>query len=103
MLPSPSLVIRGGTIVDGSGGDTFEADVTVAGGRITAVGKSHAKGAGESDAKGKPVTPAGGKRLIQRTNGFDATIVSGPTVYRSREATGALSGRLVRGMTNAPG
>ncbi len=41
--------------------------------------------------------PAGGKRLIQRTDGFDATIVSGAVVYRHGEATGALPGRLVRG------
>jgi N-acyl-D-aspartate/D-glutamate deacylase len=41
--------------------------------------------------------PAGGKRLVQRTDGFDATIVSGAVVYRQGEATGALPGRLVRG------
>jgi N-acyl-D-aspartate/D-glutamate deacylase len=41
--------------------------------------------------------PAGGKRLVQRTDGFDATIVSGAVVYRHGEATGALPGRLVRG------
>jgi N-acyl-D-aspartate/D-glutamate deacylase len=41
--------------------------------------------------------PAGGRRLIQRTDGFDATIVSGAVVYRRGEATGALPGRLVRG------
>jgi N-acyl-D-aspartate/D-glutamate deacylase len=40
--------------------------------------------------------PAGGKRLIQRTDGFDATIVSGEIVYRNGEATGALPGRLIR-------
>jgi N-acyl-D-aspartate/D-glutamate deacylase len=40
--------------------------------------------------------PAGGKRLVQRTEGFDATIVSGAVVYRHGEATGALPGRLVR-------
>ena len=41
--------------------------------------------------------PAGGKRLLQRTDGFDATIVSGAVVYRHGEATGALPGRLIRG------
>jgi N-acyl-D-aspartate/D-glutamate deacylase len=41
--------------------------------------------------------PAGGRRLVQRTDGFDATIVSGAIVYRQGEATGALPGRLVRG------
>jgi N-acyl-D-aspartate/D-glutamate deacylase len=41
--------------------------------------------------------PAGGKRLVQRTDGFDATIVSGNIVYRNGAATGALPGRLIRG------
>jgi N-acyl-D-aspartate/D-glutamate deacylase len=46
--------------------------------------------------------PAGGKRLVQRTEGFDATIVSGAIVYRDGAATGALPGRLVRGMRDGP-
>src|SRR5262245_13938244 len=37
--------------------------------------------------------PAGGKRLVQRTDGFDATIVSGEAVYRQGEATAVLPGR----------
>ena len=41
--------------------------------------------------------PAGGKRLVQRTEGIEATIVSGAVVYRGGQATGALPGRLVRG------
>jgi N-acyl-D-aspartate/D-glutamate deacylase len=41
--------------------------------------------------------PAGGKRLVQRTEGIDATVVSGAVVYRDGTATGALPGRLVRG------
>ena len=41
--------------------------------------------------------PAGGKRLVQRTDGIDATIVSGEVVYRGGQETGALPGRLVRG------
>jgi N-acyl-D-aspartate/D-glutamate deacylase len=41
--------------------------------------------------------PSGGRRLIQRADGYEATIVSGVPVYRDGEATGALPGRLVRG------
>jgi N-acyl-D-aspartate/D-glutamate deacylase len=41
--------------------------------------------------------PAGGKRMVQRTDGYDATIVAGQVVYRHGEATEALPGRLVRG------
>ena len=44
--------------------------------------------------------PAGGKRLVQRTDGFDATIVSGAVVYRDGQPTGLRPGRLVRGMKN---
>ena len=46
--------------------------------------------------------PAGGKRMIQRTKGFDATIVAGEIVYRNGEETGALPGRLVRGAKGQP-
>jgi N-acyl-D-aspartate/D-glutamate deacylase len=41
--------------------------------------------------------PAGGRRLLQRASGYEATIVSGVPVYREGVATGALPGRLVRG------
>ena len=41
--------------------------------------------------------PAGGKRLLQKGIGYDATIVAGAITYRDGEATGALPGRLVRG------
>lgn len=33
------LVIRGGTVIDGRGGDPFEADVAIDAGKIAAVGK----------------------------------------------------------------
>ena len=51
------LVVRGGTVVDGSGGEPFEADVAVSKGRIAAVGKIAGRGREEIDAKGKIVTP----------------------------------------------
>jgi len=41
--------------------------------------------------------PGGGRRLVQRAEGYKATIVSGSIVYRDGAATGALPGRLVRG------
>ncbi|MDB5480303.1 MAG: D-amino acid aminohydrolase [Caulobacteraceae bacterium] len=51
------LVIRGGRVVDGSGGVAFEADVAVKDGRIAAVGHIGAAGAEEIDARGRLVTP----------------------------------------------
>lgn len=47
--------------------------------------------------------PAGGKRLLQRADGYVATVVSGTVTYRDGEATGALPGRLVRGAQPDPG
>ena len=40
--------------------------------------------------------PAGGKRLLQRSRGYRATVVGGQVTYRDGEPTGALPGRLVR-------
>src|SRR5690242_3522272 len=57
MADDTSLVIRGGTIADGRGGELFEADIAVSGGRIVEVGKVTAKGREEIDARGKLVTP----------------------------------------------
>src|ERR1700736_4310355 len=51
------LVIRNGTIVDGSGGASYRGDVGVQGGRITAVGEVEGSGAREIDAEGHVVTP----------------------------------------------
>jgi len=41
--------------------------------------------------------PAGGRRIIQRIDGYVATLVSGKIVMRDGRPTGALPGRLVRG------
>lgn len=41
--------------------------------------------------------PAGGRRLVQRSEGYSATVVSGVVVQRDGAPTGALPGRLVRG------
>ena len=58
MVKEVDLVIRGGTIADGSGADLFEGDVAVSDGRIVAVGGEGAfRGAEELDARGKLVTP----------------------------------------------
>ena len=40
--------------------------------------------------------PAGGRRLVQRAAGYDATIKAGQVIFRQGEHTGALPGKLVR-------
>jgi N-acyl-D-amino-acid deacylase len=51
------LVIRGGTVVDGTGAMGFIADVAVDSGLITAIGHISTQGCEEIDATGKVVTP----------------------------------------------
>ena len=41
--------------------------------------------------------PMGGRRLVQRADGYVATVVSGAITYRNGVATGAQPGRIVRG------
>src|SRR3981081_1655520 len=57
MALNPDMVIRGGNIADGFGGELFEADVAIADGRLTEVGRVTAKGKEEIDARGKLVAP----------------------------------------------
>jgi N-acyl-D-aspartate/D-glutamate deacylase len=51
------VVIRGGTVADGLGGEPYEADVAISGGVITAVGAVSGGGREELDATGRLVTP----------------------------------------------
>ncbi len=51
------LVIRGGTVVDGTGAEPFAADVAIDGGTIAAVGPGLPRGREEIDARGAIVTP----------------------------------------------
>jgi N-acyl-D-aspartate/D-glutamate deacylase len=46
--------------------------------------------------------PTGGRRLVQRAEGYTATIVAGQVTYRDGTPTGALPGRLLRGGQAAP-
>ena len=58
MNPTADTIIRGGTLVDGSGGEPRVADVAITGGRIVAVGKALAgQGRDEIDARDRLVTP----------------------------------------------
>lgn len=52
-----NLVLRGGTIVDGTGRPSFEGDIGIANGRIVEVGQVSGRGAEELDARGLLVTP----------------------------------------------
>jgi N-acyl-D-aspartate/D-glutamate deacylase len=64
------IVIRNGTIVDGSGAAPFEADVAVEAGRIVAVGRVAGRGVEEIDARGQIVTPG----FIDPHSHYDAQV-----------------------------
>jgi N-acyl-D-aspartate/D-glutamate deacylase len=51
------IVVRGGTVVDGTGRERFEADVAIDGAKISEVAKGVGQGRREIDARGMLVTP----------------------------------------------
>jgi N-acyl-D-aspartate/D-glutamate deacylase len=51
------IIIRNGTIVDGTGGSAYTGDVAISGDRIAAIGRIDGDAAQEIDARGKLVTP----------------------------------------------
>jgi N-acyl-D-aspartate/D-glutamate deacylase len=66
-----TLVIRGGTVVDGTGAAPFEADVGIAGNRIVQVGRISTRGAEEIDARGMLVTPG----FVDAHTHYDAQVM----------------------------
>jgi len=46
--------------------------------------------------------PMGGRRLVQRAEGYDVTIKAGEVIFDKGEHTGALPGKLVRRSNNQP-
>jgi N-acyl-D-amino-acid deacylase len=64
------LVIRGGTVLDGSGAPRVRADVGIADGRIVTIGRVDEKGAAEIDAGGLFVSPG----FVDGHAHFDAQI-----------------------------
>ncbi|PCJ67996.1 MAG: amidohydrolase [Rhodobiaceae bacterium] len=57
MSTTHDMIIRGGTIVDGTGAPSFTGDIAIDNGIITAVGKIEGTATEEMDAKGLLVTP----------------------------------------------
>ncbi len=73
------LVIRNGTVVDGTGGPPRTADVEITGGRITAVGDVDTTGHREIDAEGLLVTPG----FVDIHTHFDGQVTWDPIVAPS--------------------
>ncbi len=93
------LVIRGGTVVDGTGAPARRADVAVDGDRITAVGEVDAGGAARViDAEGRLVTPG----FVDLHSHLDAQVGWDPAMTSScwHGITSVVMGNC--GMTFAP-
>ena len=70
------LVIRGGTVVDGTGTTPRPADVAIDDGRVTEVGRVDVEGAEELDATGKVVTPG----FVDIHTHYDGQVTWDPTL-----------------------
>ena len=75
------LVIRGGTIVDGTGRPPIEGDVGIRAGKIVQVGSVPGRGQEEIDAKGKLVTPG----FVDIHTHYDAQAVWDPHLTPSAQ------------------
>lgn len=75
------LVIRHGTVIDGTGNPGFKADVAVSGGKIAEIGASAEKGNQEIDASGLVVCPG----FVDIHTHYDAQICWDPTLASSSE------------------
>jgi N-acyl-D-amino-acid deacylase len=71
------ILIRNGTVIDGTGNPAFHADIAVKNGRIVALERlDHAEATQEIDATGQLVTPG----FIDAHSHTDATVLYNPTL-----------------------
>ncbi|CAB4584196.1 unannotated protein [freshwater metagenome] len=78
-MNSPDLIIRGGSVIDGTGTPAFPADVEVTNGKITFIGASTATAPKEFDASGAVVAPG----FIDIHTHYDAQAHFEPTMSPS--------------------
>src|SRR4030088_2027705 len=81
MTDTPDLVIRGGNIADGLGGNLSEAGIAIKDGRISEVGKVSARAKEEIDARGKLVTPG----FVDVHTNYDARVTASQDITPSSQ------------------
>src|SRR3954449_8990176 len=79
MVSEHELVLRGGTVVDGTGTPGRTADVAIDGGRISAVGRVEGSGRSEIDADGLLVGPG----FVDVHTHYDGQVTWDPTLAPS--------------------
>lgn len=72
------LIVRNGTVIDGTGAEPRVADVAVQDDRIAGIGPVTGAGREEIDAKGMAVTPASSTSIRTMTGRSPGTIASRP-------------------------
>src|SRR5438094_1104824 len=81
----PSLLLRGGTVIDGTGAPRFVADVRIEGERISAIGAQlPAQGAEVVDVAGKIVAPG----FIDVHTHDDQIVLAAPTMLAKMSQCG---------------
>jgi N-acyl-D-amino-acid deacylase len=89
------ILIKNGTVVDGTGSPGSRADVAIANGAIAAIGPLEgAQGKRVLDAEGRIVSP--GFIDMSYSVGIDHLLVNGDIVIHDGEMTGSLPGKVLR-------
>ena len=78
-MNTPDLIIRGGSVIDGTGSPAFDADIEVTDGKISFIGNSTASASKEIDARGAVVAPG----FIDIHTHYDAQAHFEPTMSPS--------------------
>ena len=81
------VVIRNGTLVDGTGAPRFRADL--------AIFDDNTVGSGRRPEMRYDL-PGGGRRLVMPAQGVEYSLVNGQVLYAEQQHTGALPGQVLR-------
>ena len=81
------VVIRNGTLVDGTGALRFRADIAIFDDNTISSGRR---------PEMRYDLPGGGRRLVMPAQGVQYSLVNGQVLYAEQQHTGALPGQVLR-------
>ena len=97
------LIIRAGTLVDGTGSPPTEADVAVSNGKVTEVGRISGRARREVNAAGRLVTPPVGPGGGAEGDAAAGAAAGSPPPGRGEAPVGGSGGRRRPGGHGRPG